>query len=118
MVYCGYPPGMAASSSALALAAGVYWVGTGGGARIDKGGRAWCWLCSLPASASCTWLSRRLCSWLCRSEGTGMLSGLVGGSLVHPPPLSRRRHLVALTGLFGETGWTLGTEHSRVLLLA
>ena len=35
-VYHGYPPGMAASSSALASAAGVYWVGTGGGTQIDK----------------------------------------------------------------------------------
>ena len=31
-VYRGYPPGMAASSSVLASAAGEYWVGTGGGA--------------------------------------------------------------------------------------
>ena len=89
MVYCRYPPGMAASSSVLALAAGVYWVGTGGGVQIDKGGRAWCWLRSPPASVSCTWLLRGLCSWLCMSEGTGMLSGLAGGSLVHPPPLLR-----------------------------
>ena len=90
VVYCGYPPGMAASSSVLALAAGEYWVGTSGGTQIDKGGRAWYWLCSSPASASCTWLSRRLCSWLCMSEGMGMLSGLTGDLLVHPPPLSRQ----------------------------
>ena len=109
MVYRGYPPGMEASSSALVSAAGEYWVGTGGGARIDKGGRALYGLRSPPASASCTWLSRGLCSWLCMSAGMGMLSGLVGGSLVHPTPLSRRRRLVELTGLVGETGRTLGT---------
>ena len=45
----------------------------------------------------------------CMSAGMGMLSGLAGGSLVHPPPLSRRRRLVELTGLVGETGRTLGT---------
>ena len=27
-------------------------MGTGGGAQIDKGGRAWCWLCSPLASVS------------------------------------------------------------------
>ena len=109
MVYRRYPPGTGVSSSALASAAGECWVGTGGGAQIDKGERAWCWLRSPPASASCTWLSRGLCSWLYMSAETGMLSGLMGGSLVHPPPLSRRRRLVELTGLVGETGWTLGT---------
>ena len=108
-VYHGYPPGTAASSSALVSAAGEYWVGTGGGVQIDKGGRAWCWLRSPPASVSCTWLSHGLGSWLCMSAGMGMLSRLAGGSLVHPPPLSRRRRLVALTGLSGETGQTLGT---------
>ena len=39
----------------------------------------------------------------------GMLSELMGGLLVYPPPLERQQCLVALTGLFGETGWTLGT---------
>ena len=109
MVYCGYPPGMVASSSVLASAAGIYWVGTGGGVQIDKGGRVWYWLCSPLASVSCTWLSCRPCSWLCRSGEMGMLPGLMGGSLVHPPPLLRRRRLVELTGLFRETGQTLGT---------
>ena len=90
VVYRRYPPGMAVSSSALASAAGVYWVGTGGGVQIDKGGRAWCWLCSPLASASCTWPSCGPCSWLCRSGEMGMLSGLMGGLLVHPPPLLRQ----------------------------
>ena len=89
VVYRGYPSGMAASSSELASAAGVYWVGTGGGVQIDKGGRAWYWLCSPLASASCTLLLYGLCSWLYRSGEMGMLSGLMGGSLVHPPPLLR-----------------------------
>ena len=64
VVYHGYPPGMEASSSALASAAGEYWVGTGGGAQIDKGGRAWCWLLLRSKTfngATCTsWLWRFL----------------------------------------------------------
>ena len=109
VVYCRYPPGMEASSSALASSVGIYWVGTYGGVQIDKGGREWCWLHSLLASISCTWPSHGPCSWLCESGEMRMLSGLMEGLLVHSPPLERQRCLVALTGLFGETGWTLGT---------
>ena len=39
VVYCRYPPGMEVSSSVLASLVGVYWVGTCGGAQIDKEGR-------------------------------------------------------------------------------
>ena len=99
---------MAVSSSVLVSAAGVYWVGTGGGAQIDKGGREWYWLCSLLASVSCTWPSCRPCSWLCRSGEMGMLSGLMGGSLVHPPPLSKAmtscRTNWAVRGNWADTG--------------
>ena len=84
-------------------------MGTGEGVQIDKGGREWYWLRSLLASVSCTWLSYGPCSWLCRSGEMGMLSRLMGGLLVHPPLLSRRRCLIELTGLSEETGQTLGT---------
>ena len=90
VVYCGYPPGIEASSSVLASSVGIYWVGTCGGVQIDKRGRGWHWLCSLLASVSCTWPLHGPCSWLYGSGEIGMLSGLMGGSLVHPPPLERQ----------------------------